>query len=103
MVPVVRTSRRASSEKLFALRVRGESMRDAGLLPDDMVIVRVQPTANPGDIVVALVGDEATVKTFKTRRGKIVLKPANDDMDELVYDPGDVVIYGKVVTVLRKL
>ena len=103
MVPVVRGSRRSGSEKLFALRVRGQSMKDAGLLPGDMVIVRVQATANPGDIVVALVGDEATVKTFKTRRGKIVLQPENPDFEEMVFDPGEVQILGRVIEVRRTI
>lgn len=101
MVPVTRGSRRAGSEKLFALRVRGESMKNAGILPDDVVIVRAQATANPGDIVVALVGDEATVKTLKTRRGKIVLQPENDAFDEMVFDPNEVEILGKVIEVRR--
>ncbi|HEX6789948.1 MAG TPA: transcriptional repressor LexA [Candidatus Krumholzibacteria bacterium] len=101
MVPVVRGSRRSGSEKLFALRVRGQSMRDAGILPDDIVVVRVQQTANPGDFVVALVGDEATVKTFKTRRGKIVLQPENPDFEEMVFDADEVEILGKVIEVRR--
>lgn len=103
MVAVVRGSRRAGSEKLFALRVRGESMRDAGILPDDVVIVRAQPTANQGDIVVALVGDEATVKTLKTRRGKIVLQPENPAFKEMVYESDEVEILGKVIEVRRTL
>jgi repressor LexA len=103
MVPVVRGTRRPGSEKLFALRVRGESMRDAGILPDDIVVVRVQPTANPGDIVVALVGDEATVKTLKTRRGKIVLQPENPAFKEMVFEPNEVLVLGKVIEVRRTL
>jgi repressor LexA len=84
--------------------VRGDSMIDAGIFDGDHVVVRQQSTAEPGDTVVAgIPGEEATVKTFSRRRGKIVLRPANEDMDELVYDPADVVIYGKVVTVLRRL
>jgi repressor LexA len=79
-------------------------MIDAGIFDGDYVVVRQQSTAEPGEIVVAgIPGEEATVKTFARRRGKIVLKPANDDMDELVYNPDDVVVYGKVVTVLRKV
>ncbi len=100
-VPVVRGSRRAGSEKLFALRVRGESMRDAGILPDDIVVVRAQSTANAGDIVVALVGDEATVKTLKMRRGKIVLQPENPAFKEMVYEPDECEILGKVIEVRR--
>jgi repressor LexA len=103
MVPVARGSRRGGSETLFALRVRGLSMRDAGILPDDIVIARVQPTANVGDIVVARIGDEATVKTLKTRRGKIVLHPENPDFEEMVYEPDEVEILGRVIEVRRHL
>jgi repressor LexA len=79
-------------------------MIDAGILDGDHVVVRQQQTAEPGEMVVAgIPGEEATVKTFARRRGKIVLKPSNAGMDELVYDPDEVVIYGKVVTVLRKV
>jgi len=99
MVPVVRETRRAGSEQLFALRVRGESMRDAGILPGDIVIVRQQNTANVGDIVVAMVGDEATVKTFKLRRGRVVLQPENPAFEEIV--PDQVEILGKVIEVRR--
>jgi repressor LexA len=90
--------------QLFMVRVRGDSMIEDGILAGDHVVVRQQNTADPGDTVVAgIPGEEATVKRFGRRRGKIVLRPANHDMEELVYDPNDVVIYGKVVTVLRKL
>jgi repressor LexA len=90
--------------QLFMLRVRGDSMIDAGIFDGDHIVVRQQSTADPGDTVVAgIPGEEGTVKTFSRRRNKIVLRPANEAMDDLVYDPDDVVIYGKVVTVLRKL
>ncbi len=89
--------------ELFMLRVRGESMIDAGIHDDDYVVVRAQSTADPGDIVVAgIPGEEATVKTFLRKRNKIVLRPANPAMEDLVYDPDDVVVYGKVVTLLRR-
>ena len=65
------------SGEFFALRVRGESMLGVGILPDDLVVVRRQQTANNGEIVVALIGDEATVKTFKKQNGEIWLLPAN--------------------------
>src|SRR6058998_3676369 len=88
--------------QLFMLRVRGDSMIEAGIFDGDYIVVRQQETAEPGETVVAgIPGEEATVKTFSRRRGKIVLKPANEAMDELVYDPDDVLVYGKVVTVLR--
>jgi repressor LexA len=90
--------------QLFMVRVRGESMVDAGILDGDYVVVRQQPTAEAGDIVVAgIPGDEATVKTYLRRRGKIVLRPENPTMAEMVFESADVVIYGKVVTLLRRL
>jgi repressor LexA len=90
--------------QLFMLRVRGESMIDAGILDGDYVVVKQQPTAEPGEVVVAgIPGEEATVKTFVRRRGKIVLQPANPRMDELVFDPSEITIYGKVVSLLRRL
>ncbi len=89
---------------LFMLRVRGESMVDAGIFDGDFVVVRQQPDAENGDVVVAgIPGDEATVKKFGRRRGKIVLNPANSTMSPIELDPADVTIYGKVVTVLRRL
>jgi repressor LexA len=88
---------------LFMLKVRGESMIDEGIFAGDYVVVRSQPTAENGDVVVAgIPGEEATVKTFVRRRGKIVLRPANATMEEMVFDPDDVRIYGKVVTLLRR-
>jgi repressor LexA len=90
--------------ELFMVRVRGDSMVDAGILDGDYVVVRQQPTAEVGDIVVAgIPGEEATVKTFQRRRGKIVLRPENPTMSEMVFDPADVMINGKVVTLLRRL
>ncbi len=90
--------------QLFMVRVRGESMVDAGILDGDYVVVRQQPDADAGEIVVAgIPGEEATVKTFLRRRGKIVLRPENPTMSEMIFDPGDVSIYGKVVTLLRRL
>ncbi len=66
-------------EEYFALRVRGESMLNAGILPGDLVVVRRQQTANNGEIVVALLEDEATVKRLSRRNGKTWLLPENDD------------------------
>ncbi|MGO9198506.1 MAG: transcriptional repressor LexA [Acidimicrobiales bacterium] len=92
------------SGELFMLRVRGDSMVDAGIFDRDYVVVRRQPEAEPGEIVVAgIPGEEATVKTFKRRRNKIVLVPSNPRLSETEYLPGEVTIYGKVVTVLRRL
>ena len=90
-------------DELFALRVRGESMRDAAILPGDMVIVHRQESAHSGDIVVALVEDEATVKRLKLRAGRIELHPANPAFDPIVPDPAQVRILGKVIEVRRYL
>jgi len=90
--------------QLFMVRVHGESMVEAGILDGDYVVVRSQPTAEAGEIVVAgIPGEEGTVKTYLRRRGKIVLRPENPTMTEMVFDPADVVIYGKVVTLMRRL
>ena len=84
----------------FALRVRGESMLNAGILPGDLVVVRQQQTCNQGEIVVAMIDDEATVKRFSRKNGHIWLLPENDD-----YEPIDgtyAQILGKVVAVVRQ-
>ena len=92
------------SGQVFMVKVRGDSMIEAGIFDGDFVVVRQQLDADAGDTVVAgIPGEEATVKTFLKRRGKIVLRPENPTMDEMVFDPEDVTIYGKVVTVLRRL
>jgi repressor LexA len=92
------------SGTLFMLTVRGESMIEAGIMDGDFVVVRQQPEANPGEIVVAgIPGEEATVKTFARQGSRIILTPANATMAPMDFDPSDVTIYGKVVTVLRKL
>lgn len=89
--------------ELFALRVRGESMTGVGILPGDVVIVRRQPTAAAGDIVVALVGDEATVKRLRLHRGRVELHPENPDFDPIIPDPREVMILGKVIELRRTL
>jgi repressor LexA len=90
--------------ELFMLRVRGDSMVDAGILDGDFVVARVQNTAERGDIVVAgIPGDEATVKGYRTDRNKIVLVPYNSRLEPMIFEPGDVTVYGRVVTVLRSL
>lgn len=92
------------SGELFMLRVRGDSMIDVGIFDGDFVVARKQPTAEAGEVVAAgIPGDEATVKTFLRRRGSIVLRPENETMDEIVLDPDEVTIYGRVVSVLRRL
>jgi repressor LexA len=89
---------------LFMLRIRGDSMIDAGILDGDYVVSRSQSTAEEGDIVVAgIPGDEGTVKRFGTKGEQVVLEPANERLEPMVFDPQDVRVFGKVVTVLRRL
>jgi repressor LexA len=89
---------------LFMLRVRGDSMIEGGIFDGDYVVVRSQPSAENGETVVAgIPGEEATVKTFMRRRNKIVLRPENSAMEEMIFDPSEITIYGRVVTVLRRL
>jgi len=86
----------------FMLRVRGESMIEAGILPGDYVVVQRQATANAGEIVVAgIPGDEATVKRFFPQGRRVVLKAENATMQPLEFDADDVTIFGRVVSVLR--
>lgn len=90
--------------ELFALTVRGESMSGAGILPGDMVIVRRQETARDGEIVVALVRDDATVKRLRLRAGRIELHPENAAFAPIVLEPGtEIRILGRVVEVRRRL
>lgn len=92
-------------DEAFALRVEGDSMVGAHILPGDTVVVRRQESAAPGEIIVALVDDEATVKRFARAGRKIVLKPENPAVSPLVFQEGDrrLRILGKVVGVLRRL
>jgi len=90
-------------DELFALHVRGESMIGAGILPGDIVIVRKQATAESGDIVVALVEDEATVKRLKIKRKRIELWPENPSFEPIIPNAEALVILGKVVEVRRYL
>ena len=90
--------------ELFMLRVRGDSMIEAGILDGDYVVARTQPTAENGDIVVAgLPGEEATVKTYRAKGSKVTLLPANPRLGPMVFDARDVTVFGRVVTVLRRL
>lgn len=84
----------------FALRVRGESMLYAGILPDDLVIVHQQQDARNGEIVVAMIEDEATVKTLQRKDGHTWLLPENPDYEPIDGDRAQ--ILGKVVAVVRK-
>lgn len=84
----------------FALRVRGESMINAGILPDDLVVVHQQPAANNGEIVVALLGDEATVKRLKRQGREVWLLPENPAYQPI--DGREARILGKVAAVIRR-
>jgi repressor LexA len=90
---------------VFALQVKGNSMINAGIFDGDYVFVRQQPIANRGEIVVALLGEEATVKTFYPENGDIRLQPENDTMQPIMVRRGDpdFRIVGKVSAVLRKM
>ncbi len=88
----------------FALRVRGTSMQGAGIFDEDYVIVRRQPSAENGEIVVARVGDEATVKRFFKEQDHIRLQPENPAFEPLVFGPDQPIeVLGKVVAVFRQL
>lgn len=85
----------------FALRVNGSSMINAGILEGDLVVVKSQSVADPGDIVVALLDDEATVKRFFYEGDKICLQPENPDMDAIVVS--EVQVLGKVIGLFRQM
>lgn len=88
---------------VFMLRVKGDSMIDAGILDGDLVVVRRQPDANDGDIVAAMVeGDEATVKRLFRRDGQVILRAENEAFADMVFQQG-VEVIGRVVSVLRSL
>jgi repressor LexA len=86
----------------FVLKVRGESMIEAGILPGDYIVVERQSIAEKGSIVVAgIPGDEATVKRYFPQGARVVLKPENSSMEPMDFDANDVVIFGRVISVLR--
>lgn len=86
---------------VFALKIRGDSMIGAAILDGDYVIVRKQSTAIPGDIIVALIGDEATVKTLANENGKMFLQPENPAYEPIPFDHADCQVLGKVCGVFR--
>ncbi|MCX8130667.1 MAG: transcriptional repressor LexA [Clostridia bacterium] len=86
----------------FMLRVQGDSMIEAGIFDKDFVLVKQQSIANNGDIVVALIGDEATVKTFYKEKGYVRLQPENQYLDPIIVTD-NLSILGKVIGVFRKL
>ncbi len=93
-------------DDLFMLRVQGMSMINAGIFDGDKIIVRRQQTAENNEIVVAMVYTDdsepsATVKRLIRRGGKVILRPENDEMDDMVFEPNQVQILGKVVGLMR--
>ncbi len=87
------------SEKLFALRVTGKSMIEAGIMDGDLVIVEKTPAAENGQIIVAMIDDSATVKTFYKENGKFRLQPENSTMEPIICD--EVSVLGKVIASVR--
>jgi len=86
----------------YLLKVEGDSMKEAGILDGDYVLVRPQPTAEKGEIVAALIQDDATVKYFSSEGNKIVLRSANPDFEDIILNGDDEFkILGKVMLVLR--
>ncbi len=90
-----------SDDSTFALRVKGDSMINAGIMPDDLVLVRRQQMAQTGETVVALIGDDATVKNLQKRGRQYFLEPANERYEPIPVNE-DVSILGKVISVVRR-
>ena len=90
----------AGNKDIFMLRVQGESMINAGILDGDYIIVSRQPTAENGEMVVAMINDEATVKTFYREDGYFRLQPENDAMEPIIVT--QLTILGKVIGLFRK-
>jgi repressor LexA len=90
---------------VFSLRVVGDSMKDAGIFDGDYVLARVQSTAEKGDIVVAVIGEEATVKTYVPQKNRVRLEPANPAYQPIIVDTrySDFRIAGKVIGLLRRM
>jgi repressor LexA len=95
----------ATNDECFALRVKGDSMKDGGIFDGDIVIVQPQSTARAGDVVVALIDDEATVKTYTRQDGRVVLHAENPEYDDIVLDgrSEDARVLGRVVGLMRKI
>jgi len=88
---------------LFMLKVRGDSMIEAGILSGDYVVVRQQDVRNGDIVVVGIPGEEATVKEYKRKGSNITLLPHNAKLSPMTFDADEVTMYGKVVTVMRRL
>lgn len=89
-------------DQTFALRVQGQSMIEDGILDGDIILVQKQNFAQNGDIVVAMIDHEATVKRFYLKGAQVELRPANSQMKSLWFLPGQVRIEGKVVSLIRQ-
>ena len=96
-------TRMVNNHECFALRIIGSSMIGAGILEGDFVIVRRQANADPGDIIVALVDDEATVKRFFIDGKHVRLQPENPAIEPILFDTNDVMILGKVIGLHREI
>lgn len=92
-------------DNVFALKVQGESMVNAGINDGDIILIRQQPTAENGEMVAVMIDNEATLKRFYLKKGKVKLKPENDRMKPIIVDPKDknVRIVGKVERVIKKV
>ena len=88
--------------QVFALEVTGDSMQDLGILDGDLLLAKEQQTARPGDIVIALVEDETTVKSFYIDGGKVELRPANERYESKFFRADEVSIQGRVIALHRK-
>ncbi|MFZ5424821.1 MAG: transcriptional repressor LexA [Patescibacteria group bacterium] len=90
-------------KRCYVLQVRGDSMIEEGIHDGDYVVIQKQETANNGDIIVALIDNNfATLKTFYKEKDRVRLQPANQNMDPIYVNPGDLQIQGKVTGVIRK-
>ncbi|MCB1250843.1 MAG: transcriptional repressor LexA [Acidimicrobiales bacterium] len=90
--------------ELFMLRVRGDSMIEAGILDGDFVVARATHKADDGDVVVAgIPGEEATIKTYRHDGDTITLLPSNARLEPMTFPADEVAVFGKVVTVMRRL
>jgi len=85
----------------FVLQVKGDSMKEDGILDGDFIVVRKQPTAENGETVVALINNEATVKKYYKLENYVELRPAHTDMEPIIVKEGDLRIEGRVVGVMR--
>jgi len=85
----------------FVLQVKGDSMKEDGILDGDFIVVRKQPTAENGETVVALINNEATVKKYHRRKNYVELRPSHTGMEPIIVKKGDLRIEGRVVGVIR--